>query len=185
VSDLSGSYGAWASPQTIDAAHGGAVVLEIIIPALNEAQRIGPTLQEVYACLKQLPFTCMITVVDNGSADATADIVKSFGGGDVAVRLIGCRHRGKGAAVKAGVMASTAQWIGFLDADLATPMAALETVLIELQAGAGRHRITPSRRSQLCGVTARRTSDWLLGVPTDHPLACWRSDRHAVRLQIL
>jgi len=108
--------------------------LEIIIPTLNEQHRIGPTLAMVCAYLRQMPFHCQITVVDNGSVDLTADVVKRWST-DVPVRLIGCRRTGKGAAVKVGVMAATAQWVGFCDADLATPIGTLASVVSLLDAG--------------------------------------------------
>lgn len=142
---------------------GDFVQLEIVIPALNEARRIGATLREVSAHLARLPFTCMITVVDNGSADATADVVKEWDNPLVPIRLIGCSRRGKGAAVKAGILRSTAAWVGFCDADLATPISALDSVLPLLAGGAPV--VIGSRR---CGgasyVTAqprvRRVGSW-------------------------
>ena len=111
------------------------VDLEVIIPALNEEDRIGATLMAVTAYLQKLPLNCLITVVDNGSADATADIVRRHDSIEVPVRLIGCRRRGKGAAVQAGIRASQAKWVGFCDADLATPISALQDVISHLAAG--------------------------------------------------
>ncbi len=121
--------------QGVDGHSNGGTCFELIVPALNEAQRIGATLRAIVGHLEHLPFPCTVTVVDNGSADATADVVKSLVNSSVEVRLIGCRQRGKGAAVKAGILSSQATWVGFCDADLATPISCLDDVLPLLSTG--------------------------------------------------
>lgn len=113
----------------------GPAQLEVVIPTLNEEARIGATLVELREYLAGLPVTASVAVVDNGSADATADIVHRLAPGPVPVRLLGCRRKGKGAAVKAGVLSSTSPWVGFCDADLATPVSALDRVVTALAAG--------------------------------------------------
>ncbi|WP_460868476.1 glycosyltransferase [Rhodococcus aerolatus] len=110
--------------------------LEVVIPALNEEARIGSTLVTLTDHLARLPITAGVVVVDNGSADATADVVQRAARGRVPVRLIGCRTRGKGAAVKAGVLGSASPWVGFCDADLSTPVSALDGVVALLATGA-------------------------------------------------
>lgn len=110
--------------------------LEIVVPAYNEEARLPETLTALVACLRALPLRCAITVVDNGSTDDTADIVRHWVAGDVPVRLIGCSRQGKGAAVRRGMTSSTARWVGFCDADLATDLEALQAVVEELAHGA-------------------------------------------------
>lgn len=137
--------------------------LEIVIPALNEEVRIGRTLTELGQYLALLPLSCGLAVVDNGSADATADIVRRANTAAVPVRLIGCRRRGKGAAVKDGVLSSSARWVGFCDADLATPVTAIANVLERLSAGASV--VIGSRRIQGASYTraqplVRRAGGW-------------------------
>jgi dolichyl-phosphate beta-glucosyltransferase len=84
-----------------------------------------------------------IIVVDNGSTDATADIVRQWDG-PVPVRLLQCPQPGKGAAVRAGLLATTAPYVGFCDADMATDLDILEDVLAMLASGA--QAIVGSRR---------------------------------------
>jgi dolichyl-phosphate beta-glucosyltransferase len=137
--------------------------LELIIPALNEENRIGPTLAAVCHYLAGLPFACAVIVVDNGSADSTPDVVRRCNSESVPVRLLGCRRAGKGAAVKAGVMAARGTWVGFCDADLATPISTLESVLFQLQAGSpvviGSRRCLGASYRQHQPIV-RRTAGW-------------------------
>ncbi|MEI4270960.1 dolichyl-phosphate beta-glucosyltransferase [Klenkia sp. LSe6-5] len=111
--------------------------LDLVVPVFNEEARLGATLDALSAHAASLPHDVRITVVDNGSVDRTADVVD-----DVAtrrrgasLRLIGCSRQGKGAAVRRGMLAATAPWRGFVDADLSTPVAALDDVLERMAAG--------------------------------------------------
>lgn len=137
--------------------------LEVIIPALNEETRIGPTLAAVCRYLSTLPYRCSVVVVDNGSADGTPDVVRRWNSAAVPVRLMGCRHAGKGAAVKAGVLASRAAWVGYCDADLSTPITTLAPVLRELEAGSriviGSRRCAGASYRQRQPLV-RRTAGW-------------------------
>lgn len=109
--------------------------LDVVIPAYNEELRLPETLDALSAALADLPLRCGIVVVDNGSTDRTADVARSWSA-QVPVRLMGCSRQGKGAAVRRGITTSTARWVGFCDADLATSFDALTAVLSELVAGA-------------------------------------------------
>ncbi len=109
--------------------------LEIIVPALNEEVRLGASLQRIAEYLARQPYTGVITVVDNGSVDRTADLIIDDGEAHVPIRLIGCAQRGKGAAVRRGILTSKARFVGFSDADLSTPIETLDTVLPALEQG--------------------------------------------------
>ena len=78
--------------------------LEIIVPALNEEVRLGASLQHIAEYLARQPYTGVITVVDNGSVDRTADLIIEDVDAHVPIRLIGCAQRGKGAAVRRGIL---------------------------------------------------------------------------------
>ena len=112
--------------------------LEIVIPAYNEAGRLPRTLAATVDYLAGRPWRSRIVVVDNGSCDATARIAQLFArsGGPVAVSVIGCARPGKGAAVRRGLLRTTARHVGFLDADLATPLETLDAARVHLEAGA-------------------------------------------------
>ena len=115
--------------------------LAIVLPAYNEAERIGPALDELFGYLHRrgdhardgspgaagLPHDVDVLVVDDGSTDDTARIVEArleaaVGGSDgTTLRVIRVPHGGKGAAVRAGMLAATGDLIVFADADMATP----------------------------------------------------------------
>jgi dolichyl-phosphate beta-glucosyltransferase len=104
-----------------------AVDLEIVVPAYNEERRIGPTLERMRIFLREQHYSAAVVVVDNGSVDRTADVVAELQGSHVIpIHLINCARRGKGAAVRRGVLSSSADVVGFCDADLATPIETLD-----------------------------------------------------------
>lgn len=83
------------------------VPIDLVIPVLNEELRIGRTLAALAAHVGDGGHPVRLIVVDNGSVDATVSIVERDCQG-LDVEVISCRHRGKGAAVRAGMMHSTA-----------------------------------------------------------------------------
>jgi dolichyl-phosphate beta-glucosyltransferase len=112
--------------------------LTIVLPAYNEAERIGPALDELFGYLGRLdaevalPASIDVVVVDDGSTDATAAIVaarpeaagtvvEAGAGPSTTLRVLAVPHGGKGAAVRAGMLASTTDIAIFADADMATP----------------------------------------------------------------
>jgi glycosyltransferase involved in cell wall biosynthesis len=109
--------------------------LSLIIPAYNEAIRIGDTVREAVAWLTNQPFATELIVVDDGSDDATADLAESallkLGRG----RVLRIAHGGKAAAVRIGMVAATCEQIAFCDADLATPLPYLTELRSALAAG--------------------------------------------------
>lgn len=109
--------------------------LEIVVPVFNEEERIGDTLRHFLAFLERQPFSSAVTVVDNGSTDRTAEIVDTLRSQSVPSRLLGCADQGKGAAVRRGILATKARYVGFSDADLATPIETLETMVPLLDGG--------------------------------------------------
>src|SRR5574341_2616075 len=96
--------------------------LSVIVPAYNEASRISPSLNRILDYLRAQPCTWELLVVDDGSRDETVEIVSRLIDGLPSVRLISYQpNRGKGFAVRTGVLAAKGQWVVFLDADLSTP----------------------------------------------------------------
>ena len=84
--------------------------LEILIPAKNEARRLPHALFRMIRYLEQQPYTSALAVIDNGSVDRTVNLVKRLGSGRVPIHLVGCAERGKGAAVRRGVLTSSARY---------------------------------------------------------------------------
>jgi dolichyl-phosphate beta-glucosyltransferase len=117
--------------------------LTVVLPAFNEAERIGPALDELFGYLNRrgaeardgapgsshLPERVDVLVVDDGSTDGTADLVRArpeadssgFATDPPELELLTVAHGGKGAAVRAGMLHAKTDLIVFADADMATP----------------------------------------------------------------
>ncbi len=147
--------------------------LAIVLPAYNEAGRIGPALDELFGYLHRrgdvardgapgaakLPDSIEVLVVDDGSTDATVEIVgarpEATGQGPdgTTLRLLRVPHGGKGAAVRAGMLAATADLIVFADADMATPPDQLPLLVAAL----ADHDLSLGSRIQPDGSDMRAT----------------------------
>lgn len=127
--------------------HRSPADLDVVVPVYNEEARLPATLRALTAHTATLPLSVQITVVDNGSVDRTAEAVDEAAEGspaNTALRVIGCARQGKGAAVRRGLLASSARWRGFCDADLSTPPQVLSDVVSHLERG--RPVVIGSRR---------------------------------------
>lgn len=109
----------------------GLVRLSVVIPAYREEGRIGQTIVTVRAALAAVG-PVEIVVVDDGSGDATASEARAAGAEQVVVQP---ENRGKGAAVRAGVLAATGRVVAFTDADLSYPPDQLATLLVNVEDG--------------------------------------------------
>lgn len=111
--------------------------LSLIIPAFNEAQRIGPTLRRCQQFLAARPASFEIIVVDDGSTDATVALVAALASELPELRIV-CAptNRGKGHAVRLGMQAAKGRIRLFSDADGSTPIEELDKLLLALAAGA-------------------------------------------------
>ena len=99
--------------------------LSVVIPAYNEALRLGPTLERVVEYLRQRGVSYEVLVVDDGSTDATVEVAQRFAGQGVRVLPQGV-NRGKGSVLRAGVLASQGREVLLVDADLSTPIEEIE-----------------------------------------------------------
>lgn len=97
--------------------------ISIIIPCYNEEKRIKKTLEKIWEYFKSKEIDFEIIVVDDGSRDKTVEIVEKWKEGKENIKLIKHpKNKGKGAAVKTGVMNAEGNLILFTDADLSTPI---------------------------------------------------------------
>ena len=95
----------------------------IVIPAYNEGARLGATLEKVLAYVRAQGWGAEVLVVNDGSRDNTADIVRMFAAKDDALRLIeNPGNRGKGYSVRNGMLNARGQILLFSDADLSSPI---------------------------------------------------------------
>ena len=111
------------------------IELSVVIPAFNEAHRLGPTLEAVSRYLEGRGEPWEVIVVDDGSTDATAEVVE--GAARPGLRLIRQpANRGKGAAVQRGVAETRGRRVLFADADQSVPISKVERLEERLADGA-------------------------------------------------
>ncbi len=106
--------------------------LSLIIPAYNEAERIGASLGRALDYLAAQPYDYEVLVIDDGSRDATADVVHRFTG-DCLQLLRQPHNMGKGAAVRRGMLAAAGEHRIFSDADFSTPITELPRMLEQMR----------------------------------------------------
>jgi dolichyl-phosphate beta-glucosyltransferase len=111
--------------------------ISIVIPAYNEELRLGPTLNRVLDFVRLQAWDAEVIVVDDGSRDDTADIVREYAQSNGIVRLVqNPGNRGKGYSVRNGVLNARGRIILFTDADLSSPIEEASKLLEGLEAGA-------------------------------------------------
>lgn len=103
--------------------------LSVVVPAFNEASRIGGTIDALRSWLLNHVAEWEIRIVDDGSTDATVAIVEDHARGDARVIAQREPHRGKGGTVRAGMLAATGSRRFMCDADLSMPIEQLERFL--------------------------------------------------------
>jgi glycosyltransferase involved in cell wall biosynthesis len=96
--------------------------LSVVIPAYNEEQRLGGSLEKIGSYLGAGSIDAEILVVDDGSTDATAKIAGEYLRGRSGRVLTNDENRGKGYSVRRGVLAAEGRWVLFTDADLSAPI---------------------------------------------------------------
>jgi dolichyl-phosphate beta-glucosyltransferase len=98
------------------------VFFSLIIPAHNEEHRLPATLKTVDAFFDKQTYASEILVVENGSQDQTAVVTEAFATDHPRVRLIRESRRGKGLAVRRGMLEATGDYRFICDADLSMPI---------------------------------------------------------------
>jgi dolichyl-phosphate beta-glucosyltransferase len=107
-------------------------MISIIIPSYNEEERIGVSLEKIINYFKSENINAEILVVDDGSKDKTSEIASKF----PEVRVIKQdRNRGKGAAVRRGMLEAKGDFCVFSDADLSTPIYEIKKLIEQYQNG--------------------------------------------------
>lgn len=110
--------------------------LSIVIPAYNEANRIGASLEGIAEYFAGRPDFCEVIVIDDGSRDETARVVQSLMKVHPWLRLVrNPFNTGKGWAVRTGVLSAHGARIAFCDADLSAPIDELDQLLARLDMG--------------------------------------------------
>jgi glycosyltransferase involved in cell wall biosynthesis len=96
--------------------------LSIIIPAHNEENRLPHTLEQVFDFLATQSYSAEVLIVENGSNDRTVEIAQSFAGNHGNLRVLQEARRGKGNAVRRGMLDARGEYRFICDADLSMPI---------------------------------------------------------------
>lgn len=136
-------------------------LLSIVIPAHNEESRLPPSLAKIDAFLKTQPYQAEVIVVENGSKDRTVEVAQAFAADHPYVRVIEAPVRGKGLAVKVGMLEAIGDYRFICDADLSMPIEELATflpphvdgydVIIASREGKGANRVGEPEIRHLIG----------------------------------
>lgn len=103
--------------------------LSLVIPAHNEESRLPATLEQVFAFLSSQNYAAEVIVVENGSTDRTLEIAQSFISRHTQLKVIHLDERGKGLAVKRGMLAARGEFRFFADADFSMPVSEISRFL--------------------------------------------------------
>ncbi len=109
----------------------------IVIPAYNEAARLGATLERVLSYIAVQAWKAEVIVVNDGSCDTTPELVRSYAGRYPGLRLLqNPGNRGKGFSVRNGILHATGKIILFSDADLSSPIEEAPKLFAAIENGA-------------------------------------------------
>jgi glycosyltransferase involved in cell wall biosynthesis len=109
----------------------------IVIPAFNESARIPATLKSVVACIRANQWPAEVIVVNDGSTDSTAQLVRDFAQSAPEVRLIeNPGNRGKGYSVRSGILQALGEVVMFTDSDLSAPIEEADRLFAAIAGGA-------------------------------------------------
>jgi len=112
--------------------------LSIIVPAFDEQSRVGETIKKILGFIETENLPAELIVVDDGSKDSTADVARKTAAEFLAIKTEVIRYeanRGKGFAVRTGLLAATGDIALFSDADLSTPIEELPKLVEPIRRG--------------------------------------------------
>jgi dolichyl-phosphate beta-glucosyltransferase len=154
----------------------GDIYLSVVIPAYNEEKRIGGSMEKIIRFLRGQPYASEVIVVDDGSSDATIEVVRRCDDPDSMIRIERQPYNlGKGEAIRRGMLAGDGRYLVFSDADLSVPIETLPAFLAQLENGCdiavGSRRkegavveIHQPKYRELMGKVFTRLSSLILGL---------------------
>ena len=124
--------------------------LSVVIPAYNEEYRLPRTLEQIFAFLQEQSYASEVLVIENGSSDRTYEIAREFAERYENLRVFKEEQRGKGNAVKRGMLEAHGEYRFLCDADLSMPIAQI-------------NRFLPSQLNTDIAITTSQNSATLAG----------------------
>ncbi len=97
-------------------------LLSIIIPAHNEENRLPRSLEQIFSFLEQQTYEAEVLVIENGSSDRTLEVARGYAAQHKSLRVVHEPGRGKGLAVRRGMLEARGQYRFMCDADLSMPI---------------------------------------------------------------
>ena len=109
----------------------------IVIPVYNESARVLAALTSVVGCIRTRGWDAEVLVVNDGSTDSTADVVRAFAQNAPEIRLLeNPGNRGKGYSVRSGILQALGEVVMFTDSDLSAPIEEAERLFAAIEQGA-------------------------------------------------
>ena len=108
----------------------------IIIPAYNEAERIGASLDRILSYIAESRWSAEVIVVNDGSRDNTSEVVQEYSVRNPIIRVLeNPGNRGKGYSVRNGMLNASGQVLLFTDADLSSPIEEANKLFAVIESG--------------------------------------------------
>jgi hypothetical protein len=112
--------------------------VEIVVPVYNEAHQLAERIGTLRAYLNEsLPFSALVTIVDNGSTDGTALVARRLASSLAGVQAMILTRKGRGHALRCAWEASGAEVVAYMDVDLSTALSALMPLVASVLSGHG------------------------------------------------
>lgn len=134
--------------------------VSIVIPAYNEERRLPSSLRDIRAFFGKFPLHVEVLVIVEKSTDRTLEVARQAVEGDPRFEIVDNRvHRGKGYAVKCGMLRARGNLVFFMDADLSTPLSEVMNFLVQFSSHPETHVIIGSREHAKSKIMLKQS--WL------------------------
>ena len=134
--------------------------LSLVIPAYNEAHRLPESLKNIIDCGRGFEFEWEVVVVIERSRDETLELARRLTAKQANFRILDNKvHRGKGYAIRSGILQAQGDFIFYMDADLSVPLKAIETFLVYFERHPEVDVLAGNRQHSGSRITRKQT--WL------------------------